>query len=228
MPNIHADEPRRNHESRPARGRKLPVLAGVSLLLAFLVGAATAGERSAADLASDPQWLIFVAQDESSTEDLVGRYLSLRGMYFSREYLDAESTDLILKIPFSLDASPDIEVVVDTDTSARDASGERTVERRFIFRILFELAAPPEDDDERLALLEYSNHFMDTSWAPDRVYLYDDHILIFESSLNIPHEDVPIHGEMVYDVCARMAGGFNNYYKDAPYQILRMLGSGND
>jgi hypothetical protein len=33
---------------------------------------------------------------------------------------------------------------------------------------------------------------------------------------------------MVYDVCARMAGGFNNFYSDAPFTVIRMMGGGQD
>jgi len=167
--------------------------------------------------------LLFVAQDESSSERKIEAYLKRSLQWNARvNYIGENFDDMILHYDFAKDPEcPGLSILVDTQPSSRGDANE-VLERAIHIRTYYILPDALKTQEHRTALLELNNTFLQEVW-PVQVYLDSDNVVAFQCTVNIPNKSVPVHMNMVADRMARVLGCFCDYFsrlqKKFPDQI---------
>ncbi|MCK4873735.1 MAG: hypothetical protein KAS72_13515 [Phycisphaerales bacterium] len=183
-------------------------------LIAVVIG--WFGVQARADDDPKPQdparWLLFAVDDESSTERTIAAYLKEKDdVQGSFRLFPGDEEDVYVTYSLSPDDAPTIEAMVDTTVSNRTDAGI-VIERRIYLRAAHVLPDELKTAEARSRILELSNTYMRTKWAPGRIYIDTDGDIALETSINIPAADVPIHVEMVRDHLLRMMNGWGDFY----------------
>ncbi len=196
-----------------SRSRRALVVALVALATVGLTdGYAQQTAATGRAMVSDPQWMLGVAPDESLLEEKIEQYLAGRAQWQAeRRYLDEAKTDLALayRLPLTLDPDgPTLMVLVDTQPSA---GGDEVTERAISISSFLVLPDEHKTPETLARIRQYNNDWLQRKWAPDRVFLDRDDDVQFETWVNIPAAETPVHAELVYDAIARMRSGFTEY-----------------
>ncbi len=165
--------------------------------------------------------MLRVTQDESSMELQLAEYLEATEGWFCRKIDNpAGGDDVILQFPFKLgDGIPKVDLLIDTSPSATEHG--QVTERAVRVWFWHELPDEAKDYDTRQKVLELNNRWMQEHWAPARIVIDPDGDLIFETWVNVPGEDAPMHAEAVRDAVIRLLSA----WKDYSGQLRRVVGT---
>ena len=204
----------------------LPVILGLTLCLLGLalcllgLGLAPAWAEDQSDQPqgdrTDPQWMLFPRDDQSSTEKLIYDYIKachgIKGaMYRSKTNQD----DIWLAYSFAMKDVPKLRIIVDTASRRKDQDSGRVLEQRIKVMAFFTLPeAVKEGRKYHNALLDFHNDYMTRYWVPGRIRISRRGNIVLETNLNIPSPDTPMHPEMVWDQMGKMALSWKSYYKE--------------
>lgn len=157
--------------------------------------------------------LLFVAQDETSSERKIEAYLKRSMQWNARvDYVGENFDDMILHYDFAKDPEcPALSILVDTQPSSRSDSGE-ILERAIHVRTYYILPDSLKTPEHRMELLELNNTYLQEVW-PVQVYLDTDNDVAFQCTINIPNKSVPVHMNMVADRMARVLGCFCDFFE---------------
>ena len=164
--------------------------------------------------AKDSQ-LLFPAADERSIEEKLARFLREKhDLKSSLQLIDKKDGDYAVILPFSFTETPNITICIDTQVSATRKTGG--IHGRLVL-ISFQYVLPDwakKNDTACEYILRLNNRWLRQSWVPDRLFLDEDNDLRFETNLNIPSPDVPLHAEMIFDALFRMLSSWKAYYAE--------------
>ena len=168
------------------------------------------------DASGQPNWLLYVSDDEESIEKRIARYF--RENYdVQAEYHFAEENDLILQYAFSSpdESFPEISTYIDTRPSATEMrNGEEVVTERMVtLTAYYVLPVSAKSPEARASILEQINEWHVGRWVPQRIYLDNDGDIVLESMLNIPGNNYPVHAEIVGDQIMRMYSAWGEFYQ---------------
>lgn len=160
--------------------------------------------------------LIFICQDEASIERQIKGYIEekyeIEGGF---QIINEDNDDIVVTYTLSAgEETPKFEIKVDTMVSGRNTETEEITERCIKIYGWYELPAKYKAAAYRPRIMELNRSFMERKWVPHRVYLDRDTDVAFETFINIPGPNVPIHAEMINDMLRRNLTAWEEYYKE--------------
>jgi|GEM_PF-3480526 len=170
---------------------------GLVLAMAAVFWAAGILAASQADAQEIP--LLFVEEDETTTELELMEFLKVRTNWTIEraEFGSNIGDDSYLRIPFTLEDDREVTIMVDSLPSAQSGSERRIQVYGWIVVEVGETHARRRD------LLELLNTIQKDNWSAQRLYLDGDGDVAYAWSINIPGKRAPVHAEQVYDAIIR-------------------------
>ena len=211
-----------SHQPNRTPRRRLPfaVIVAAMILAGAFVSSLPVFAHPSNEFANDPQWLLFVCQDEVEIERTISEFLKVRTDWrVNYAYWDDAETDLYLLYTFSFESAPGLRVSVDTFITYQDE--DDTVSERSV-RVAAYWVVPDaaKTDKVRVRLLELINELHRRNTFPSRYFLDEDDDFAMQTWINQPGPNVPIHAEMVYDAVWRLQNTWENNAWPALAELL--------
>ena len=203
----------------PRRRGRLAVIVAVVVLAGAFVTALPVLAHPSNEFANDPQWLLFVCQDEVEIERTISEFLKVRTEWRVNDaYWDDAETDLYLLYTFGFEDAPSLRVSVDTFITYQDED-DAVTERSIRVAAYWVVPDAAKTDKVRVRLLELINELHRRNTFPSRYFLDEDDDFAMQTWINLPGPNVPIHAEMIYDAIWRM----QNTWEDTTWPALAEL-----
>ncbi len=172
-----------------------------------------AGGKKGSEVSAGSQWLLFPAQDESSVELKIAKYLK------EKEGTDAvmvniadSGTDLVCMYAVDPTVGPRLIVVIDTHVARLDKETGKVTARCVEVSGHYELPDSVKTSAAQAKLLEYMNSWHQNHFAPGHICLGKDGNLELATYIVIPSPEVPVHAEMVRDSLYRTTVVWGEFY----------------
>ncbi len=190
----------------------LACLSMIGLVVVMLGNLSSALGQTKPEL--DPRWLLFPAQDESSTEKRIAKYIeTVHRKAAKYKFTGKNDNDAILIYTLEAGSAPKLRAFVDTMVSSRNRVTRKVTERAVVVRAYFKLPASAKRGSKLARILMVANLWVRGHTYPHRIYLDKDKDVTMECLINIPGENIPIHAEMIYDAMTRMISAWEKLYK---------------
>ena len=161
---------------------------------------------------SSSEWLLFPAQDESSVETKIAKYIKKkRGVQAEVKFIDEAMSNLAIYYPSGGGEIPRIKVRINSQSAAK-VDGKIT-ERVVFVSAWYVMPTASKKPEVRRKILEVNNQYMTKYWIPDHITLDSDGDIQLQTMINISDQKAPVHCEAVLDSIMRLANGWQTYYK---------------